>query len=506
MKIVKTGQRNWINAHENIRQQVADIYDLANESYGKAIDNYNDTTKGIQGLIRKSIETNVPIRPVGSNWSLSSIGATSGIVLNTKLLNYIFTITADSVATLYKGDPGKLIFAQCGAGVWELSRFLTPRGLSLSACGASNKQTIAGAIATGTHGAAIGFGAIQDAVVGLHLIVSPDRHIYLERSKCPVAGKPFLDKIGAELVQDDEAFDAAITSFGSFGFVHGVMLETEPLYLLEAYLRRVPYDDAYKKQFSKLDFSYPNLPYPGETPYHYQTLLNPYDIKNGAYMTTMYKRPYRKDYTAPKRKGDEIGPGDDAPSFIGKLAGAIPSAVSLVTNKLLASSLKPFEKVEGTLAEIFDNTLLRGKVASSAMGFPAAEAPRVMEILLALNKQAGPFAGLFAFRFVKKSRALMAFTRFDPTCVLELDGVQSPETMRFYNATWKALDDAGIPYTFHWGKMNNLNSDRLKKMYAAELPRFLSARSRIMDAKCLQAFSSPSQRDFGFGQAGTVLV
>lgn len=506
MIILKTGQRNWTNAHENIRQQVTDIYDLANETSGRPIENYNDTTKGIQDLIRKSIETKVPIRPIGSNWSLSPIAATAGIVLNTKPLNSIFTITAGSVAPQYKGDPGKLVFAQCGAGVWELSRFLNPRGLSLSACGASNKQTIAGAIATGTHGAAVNFGAIQDAVVGLHLIVSPDRHIYLERADRPVAGQAFLDKIGAELVPDNEAFAAAVTSFGTFGFVHGVMLETEPLYLLEAYLRRVPYDDAYKQQFAKLDFKYPLLPHPGETPYHFQTLLNPYDMKNGAYMTTMYKRPYRKDYTPPKRKGEELGPGDDAPAFIGKLAGAIPAIVPLLANQLLASSLKPYEKVEGTLAEIFDNTTLRGKVASSAMGFPAAEAPRVMDMLLALNKQAGPFVGLFAFRFVKKTKALMGFTRFDPTCVLELDGVQSADTDRFYQATWKALDDMKIPYTFHWGKMNNLSPERLKKMYAAELPRFLAARNRILDAKTLIAFNSPSQKDWGFGEPGMVFV
>src|SRR6186997_940603 len=187
MKIIKQGVRKWTNLHQTVTQQVVDVYDLVNETSGTALQNYNDSTKGIQGLIRQSIDSGVPIRPLGGNWSLSPIAATSGIILNTKPLNTIFTITDGSVSPHYPGEARRLCFAQCGTGIWELNKFLFARGLSLSACGASNGQTIAGAMATGTHGAAINFGAIQDAVVGLHLIVGPDRHIFLERASYPVA-------------------------------------------------------------------------------------------------------------------------------------------------------------------------------------------------------------------------------------------------------------------------------------------------------------------------------
>src|SRR4029453_14867213 len=118
------------------------------------------------------------------------------------------------------------------------------------------------------------------------------------------------------------------------------------------------------------------------------------------YKTTMYKRPYRKDYTPPQPNGAGLGPGDDAPCFIGKLAGAIPALVPTLVTKVLGSSLKPYEKVTGTLGEIFNNTTLRGKVASAAVGFPPSEAVRMIDILLRINKEAGPFSGLFAFRFV----------------------------------------------------------------------------------------------------------
>lgn len=498
MKIVKHGSFKWQNLHMTYTQQVKDLYDLANETGNTPLANYNDTTKGIQQLIADAIKSGTPLRALGGNWSLSPITATNGIILNTKPLNTVFTIGAASTHASFKGDAAQLCFAQCGTSVWELNDFLHARGLSLPASGASNGQTIAGAIATGTHGAGIGFGAHQDAVVGLHIITSPTTSIWLERASAPVVADSFAAKFGATLVRDDAAFNAAIVSFGAFGFIHGVMIQAEPDYLLECYLRRVPYDDAFKKQVTKLDFSYAKLPYPGEVPFHFQSLINPYDLNNGAYMTVMYKRPYRTDYTPPKPNGEGIGPGDDAPCFIGKLTGALPGTVPFLTNKVLGGSLTPYEKKFGRLGEIFNNTTLRGKVASTAMGFSPDNTVAVMEMLMKLNKDKGPFVGVFAFRFVKASRATMAFTRFSPvTCVLELDGVQSKETMRFYEAVWAQLASDGIPYTFHWGKMNNLDAGKVKTMYGKSLADFLAARSKTVDPATLKAFSNDAMQRWG---------
>ncbi|MEO6831304.1 MAG: FAD-binding protein [Chitinophagaceae bacterium] len=502
MIIVKHGPSEWHNLHGTVSQKIVDYYDLNNDPKASGLDTYNDTTAGIQNLLKESIASGIPIKPLGGNWSLSSIAATPGILLNTRLLNYSFPIGEGSVVPQYSGSASQLYFAQCGCGIWELNARLRKRNLSLPASGNSNGQTIAGAMATGTHGAGISFGAIQDAAVGLHIIVSPTRHVYIERASQPVMADSFVAKIGAELLRDDELFYAALAGLGAFGFVHGVMLQTEPLYLLEAYLRRVPFDDAFKHQISTLDFTYNGLPYPNEIPFHFQCLLNPYDIDKGAYMTVMYKRPYRTDYTPPPLAGGGLGPGYDTPAIISKVTGILPGTVPLIVTKVVGGNLKPYEKVFGTLGEIFDNTAFSGKVSSAAMGFSPSEILKVVDILMQVNKDAGPFVGLFAFRFVKKSQALMAFTHFDPTCVLELDGVQGPATDRFYNAVWNALEAAGIPYTFHWGKMNGMTPQRLQKMYGNNLQRFTAARSRLMDANALLAFSNDAYKTWGL-DAGT---
>jgi hypothetical protein len=498
MKIIKNGSFTWTNEHETFQQPIKDLYDLVNTTIGSTLDIYKDTTKGIQQIIKDAIQSNTSLRVLGGCWSFSPIAATNGILLNTKALNIRFPVAKASVSASYAKDPKYLCLAQCGIRVWELHQYLHDRGLSISACGASNGQTIAGAVATGTHGAAIDFGPIQEAVVGLHVITGPDTHIWLERASYPVMVNSFAVKLGATLVRDDDAFNAALVNVGSFGFIHGIMLEAEDDFLLEAYMRRVPYDDALLHLMTTLDFSHPKLPYPNKRPFHFQTMINPYDMANGAYITTMYKGPVLPVYTPPAPNAAGIGPGDDAPCFIGKITGALPELVPIVVNKVLGASLTLYEKQYGRMGEIFSNILLHGKLSSAAIGLPVTALKKVIDILFEVNESDGPFAGLFAFRFVKCSKATIAFTRFAPvTCVLELDGVLSPATKRFCDAVWNKLEENNIPFAFHWGKISTITPDRLHRMYGASIDQFKAARARIINPDMLRIFNNDAMREWG---------
>ena len=490
--------QTWENKHEIFTEKIKDLRIAANEPNMDALEGYNDSTKGFQKLLQEAIQTKTPLRLLGAGWSWTKIATVkNGLMVDTKQLNTTIIITTQSVVPEYHGDVKKLLFAQCGNGVWELGKELRAANLSLKTSGASNGQTIAGAISTGAHGASVDVGAVQDFVTGIHLIVSPTRHVWLERKSAPVVSDFFIQKLQTELVRDDDLFNATLVSFGSFGIIHGVMIEADNLFLLEAYMRRMPYDDTLKKLMSTLDFSSANLPCGNERPFHFQLSINPYDLDKGAYVSTFYKRLYRDDYVRPVANDAGLGPGDDAPCFIGKLANVIPSLVPAVVNTLLAGALKPFEKQFGTLSEIFNNTTLHGKLYSAAIGLPLNQVIRVTEILFELNKTKGPFPGLFAYRFIKKSKATLAFTRFDFTCILELDGAPSNAAKKFYTAVWQRLDDEKIPYTCHWGKMNELNFDRITTMYGQDVTAWIAARNKLLDAAGLQIFTNPLLKEWG---------
>ena len=498
MKIIKTGFTAWENRHETFVETIRDLYELGNDDSLPPIDSYNDTTKGLQQIIADAIAKKIPLRALGAGWSWTKIAAAeAGIMLDTKPLNMIFDISGPSVATAYKGDPTKLFLAQCGNGVWELSQFLKNRSLSLKTSGASNGQTIAGVIATGAHGSAFDVGAIQDFVVGLHIIVSPTRHIWLERKSYPVVSDNLIRSLHTELLQDDDLFYSALVSFGSFGIIHGAMIETESIFLLEAYMSTMPFDASLQQIMQTLDFTNATLPYGSERPFHFAVSLNPYDLDKGAYVTTMYKRPYKTGYSPPARNLNGLGPGDDAPCFIGKITQVIPSLVPTLVTKLLTSSLTPYSRQFGTMGEIFDNTTLHGKLLSAAIGIPISYVSKATGLLLAINKSNGPFAGLFAYRFVKKSNAKLAFTKFDYTCVLELDAAFSDETYAFYNAVWKKFEEEKIPFAFHWGKINELDLDRLTSIYGDDLKTWLASRNKLLDADSKKVFTNATLTKWG---------
>jgi hypothetical protein len=500
MKKINSNLTAWTNKHETFTEKIKALYIAGNEPALSALAGYNDTTKGLQQILAEAIQANVPLRMLGAGWSWMKIAtAENGIMVDTKQLNSTMTLSAASISPAYTGDSKKLLFAQCGTGIWELSKGLGTNGLSLKTSGASNGQTIAGAMATGAHGSSVDVGSVSDFVVGLHIILSPSKHIWLERKSSPVVTDALIQKLNTTLVQDDEMFNAAIVSFGSFGIIHGVLVEADNLFLLETNLQRMPYDAALKQLMTTLDFTNANLPNGNERPFHFAVSVNPYDLANGAYVYSFYKRPYRTDYTTAGRNAEGIGPGDDAPCFIGKLTDVVPELVPKIVNKLIGSNLTLFKKQYGTLGEIFSNTNLHGKLMSAAIGIPLSQVNKVISILIDLNQTKGPFTGIFACRFIKKSKATLGFTRFDYTCIIELDGVFSKKTNNFYQAVWKKLEAEQIPFTCHWGKMNDLNFDRIKMMYGTDVDKWIAARNKLFagDAAAMKVFTNPILQQWG---------
>ena len=499
MKVVKTGHQTWENRHEIFVEDIHDLYELGNEAHLDALEAYNDCTKGYQNLIKESVATGIPLRALGGGWSWTKIATVNkGIMLDTKPLNTVFNITAKSINSSYNKDPKYLLFAQSGICVWELNKYLKSRGQSIKTSGASNGQTIAGAVSTGTHGSAFDFGATPDFVVGLHIVTGANKHVYLERASAPVVSTKFIENFETELIQDDDLFNAALVSFGSFGIIHGMLIETEDLFLLETYMTRVPYDQSLKDTMRTLDFTNAtNLPCGTERPFHFSVLLNPYDLDKGAFVTTMYKRTYRTDYQPPTDNGSGIGPGDDAAAFMGMVTEALPGLVPMMVTKVLSANFTLFDKQFGTSGEIFNNTTLRGKLLSAAIGVPIDRINEVADLMLQINEDIGPFSGVYSFRFVKRTTATLGFTRYPHTCVLELDAPLSTFTYNFYSKVWKMLEDHQIPFTFHWGKMSELTPQRIDRMYGADVGKWVAARNKLLDADARKIFNNPILQQWG---------
>jgi hypothetical protein len=516
----------WTNRHENFTLPIT-----PNASFKLRIptglpdskSEYRQTTANFQWLIKHAIDNGLRLRAIGKNWSLSEAGVTDGGMVDTDALMQSFAIRSGSVAQAYL-NAGKsadnLFFVECGMTIHILEQLLEARNKSIRASGASNGQTVAGATSTGTHGAAFNLGSVHDTIVGLHLVCGPDRHVWLERKSYPIANKSFTDLLGVtEVIQDDKLFNAAVVSFGSFGFIHGIMFEIADLFWLKSYsAKSIAYNSGLKKAMTDCDFSgitaALNLPpaTPGTEPYHFQIIVNPHQIdmtgadpNRGPYTRILYKHQTKPAGAEPPPLKPGFTYGDDTMGLIQTLLDRLTprKAIPALVNLLYPLAIDDTNGWVGTMKDFFDSTTIRGKASSAAIGIDAKNSPRVLEAMVALNNQPGKaFPGVMAMRWVKQTPATLGFTRFPITCVLELDGIDSKLTREFLQRAWDLLDALKIPFTMHWGKVNfGLTVERVKTMYGNKLDDWLSARNQLLDAPTRAVFTNKFMEQCGLNKA-----
>jgi hypothetical protein len=474
-------------------------------------DTYNDATKELQGIIKTCIQDGKRLRARGSLWSLSTAAVTDGRLIDTTTLRVAFEIPAALTVPAYAGDVAKLRFVECGNTVSALNNYLFAAGLSLKASGSNDGQTLAGALSTGTHGGAYKFGAISEMIVGLHLVVGPNKHVYLERQSYPVVKPSFAQSLGAEFKQDDTLFNAALVSFGSFGIIHGLMIETRELFALNALRFKVPYDATLKGAITACDPTKIPLPafaqaVPTDKPYHFELFLNPNEpaAPSSAFIQVMYETAFDpNNYVPPKWDGGESGLGADGLNVMGALVDNIPSPLDRLIVPMLNNEIEnefaPYLK-KAIIRDLFRGEKTLGRTLACGVGMPANRAVEAMDIAFkryATNGDVLP--ALLSVRFVKATKALLGFQRFEPTAVFEMDSVNTAKTRAYFEQVWADLDAAGIPFTLHWGKYNVFwTPARLRAHFGNAVDQWIASREALLESPAVrQTFSSPFMAGLG---------
>jgi FAD binding domain len=216
-----TPNQVWTNKHRNVSTHVDRLYEAWNRWSDRSRpdrDVWQPGLRALQQIVRTAEATGNRVRGLGGGWSLSEAAVTPDFLVDTKQLNnLVIGLSPAFLDASFQGDPRHLVFAQCGVSVMELNTALAARALALSTSGASNGQTICGAISTGTHGSAHAFGAMQDCVVGLHIVAEGGRHYWVERAAQPVVGPAFSGFLGAELVRDTNLFEQRWSALAALG-------------------------------------------------------------------------------------------------------------------------------------------------------------------------------------------------------------------------------------------------------------------------------------------------
>ncbi|RMA64393.1 FAD-binding protein [Ulvibacter antarcticus] len=502
-------KQEWDTLHKNGPFPLKRMYVTRLEgraSIPSSTDRYNDAAVEIQRIIKDCADQNEGFRAYGSRWSMSSIAHQKDNVHQNNLMNLDLNIFPQDLHALSSYNAGNLFFFECGNTIKEISQKLEEHGKSLKTTGASNGQTIAGCISTGVHGSALNVGSVQDYIVGLNIITgpSPADNVYLERHTKPGLTNAFAEKINAKVIRNDELFNAALVGLGSFGFIHGIVLEAEDLYLLKRYVRKINKNLAMKLS-NTMDFKNSEFKIAGETdsqgnpltPYHFKVFINPYTDDSEYVVEAMYKKPYQLPYPDPFTT-IEKSIYKDLIYLLISISEKFPNSIPWFIKRLEKSVLPNVnEETIGTLYETFWDAAYQGPAFAMSIGVDHSDSEKALNILTKMTKKDGPIPGIFAMRFVKQSEATLAFTKFPITCMIEIDGIiwsgsNKLISMEEYSTRMlEVLKNNNIPFTIHWGKISDWAfPDLATHMFGNKVEQWKALRGSLLSKKMQQVFSN----------------
>lgn len=501
--LTRNGPGKWSNYHETVSVWAADRLDLArgaNED-PDAEDYLAATASLVQGLFAEAVAKSHDMRPVGGHWSFSEMNRTDGAVLETRTSGCAFRVKAEAVDKGCGTDPTTLVLASGGLIIGELNTWLEAEGLSLLTSGASNGQSIAGAISTGTHGSVHSFGGMQNHVRGLHLVVSPTESVWIEPASAPALDGSFTSRFASRTIRDDALFGAAVVHLGGLGFVNAVLLEVAPIFMLEVVQKKQAIGLDWLAELERGEFRAvaARLGY-DEEPYFHQIIVNPFaPFRKKALHRLLFKRPHRP---APLLALIDFGHLVDPLALLSELFEKFP----LLRGPAIGAMM---EALYDTIPDDPDHPLLQtwgqttpphknvGKLFSASFAIPRERLTDALETMTGAFASAGGGDVVFTLRFVGPSIGTLAFTRFPENVVIDLDGFRSDASRRAAQAVAAALDAAKIPFGQHWGKMGVITPARVQADFGARVAEWRAQRAALLPGDMSAVFASAALRQWG---------
>jgi FAD/FMN-containing dehydrogenase len=172
------------------------------------------TEDQVVDVVRAAARAGQPVRVAATGHSFVPLCATEGALLTlTGLVGVVSTDPAAGLATVWAGST-----------IQQLGPRLRAQGLAMVNMGDIDRQGIAGAVSTGTHGTGRGLGSISTQVDGLRLVGAEG------------------DIVECDAARGPELFQCARVALGTLGVLTQVRLRVLPAYRLHERKWEEPFD------------------------------------------------------------------------------------------------------------------------------------------------------------------------------------------------------------------------------------------------------------------------
>lgn len=170
----------------------------------------------LREIIGAAARSGQRVRVAATGHSFSDIVCTDSRMLRLEALDRVLEVDPDRMTAT----------VEAGIRLFTLNDELARRGMALSNLGDIDRQTLAGALSTGTHGTSTRFGPIAASVIGLELVTAAGEVVW-----CSAEEEP-------------ELFACARVGLGALGVITKVRLQCEPAFRLHTLEEPHGFDEA----------------------------------------------------------------------------------------------------------------------------------------------------------------------------------------------------------------------------------------------------------------------
>jgi L-gulono-1,4-lactone dehydrogenase len=169
------------------------------------------STAAVRRAVQAAARRGMRVKAVGAGHSFTGIAVAPGVLLELADLTGLVSVDRDR----------RRVTLRAGTRLHQIPRLLAPYGLAMPNLGDIDRQSISGAISTGTHGTGARFGGISTQVVGATLVTADGELLQVDED------------------HDPELLPAVALGLGALGVLVEVTLQCVPAFVLQAVDRPV---------------------------------------------------------------------------------------------------------------------------------------------------------------------------------------------------------------------------------------------------------------------------
>jgi L-gulonolactone oxidase len=386
----------------------------------------------VDGVRRAGAEART-VRAVGAGHSFSDVALTNG-----------YQLSLDGMDQVLEADPASgLVRVQAGISIHALNRRLAELGLAMENLGDVDRQSLAGAISTATHGTGARLRNISAQVEALELVTADGSVLEVDGS-------------------DADLLRAARVGLGALGIVTAVTLRCVPAFTLEGLDAPAPVEEVLDTLDERVE---------GND--HFEFYFFPYAERALTRTNNKVDKPARPRARARAWVDDVLLANHVFHAFC--LAGRLAPRRIPAINRAVTRFIGTTRRVERSYEIFASPRLVRFTEMEYALPRERiVEAVRGVRELIERHRFAVPFP--VEVRFVAPDDAFLSTAHGRETAYVAVHMFRGMEWEPYFRAVEELMD--GLEGRPHWGKRHFQTADSLRGRYP-EWDRFQAVRARL---------------------------